>query len=96
MPRTVTRYGRAENTGFAFTRKRFGVPTDLALGTRRARAAALLTLALPGRDGSRALCVVNFGSRDMELPEHRELLLASGPLAPGGALPQDAAVWLRA
>ncbi|MGQ4515478.1 alpha-amylase family glycosyl hydrolase [Streptomyces sp. DW26H14] len=48
VTRTVTRYGRAEDTGFAFERKRFGVPTDLALGTRRARAAALLTLALPG------------------------------------------------
>ncbi|WP_258534487.1 alpha-amylase family glycosyl hydrolase [Streptomyces sp. PT12] len=47
VTRTVTRYGRAE-TGFAFAAKRFGTPTDLALGTRRARAAALLTLALPG------------------------------------------------
>ncbi|MFF8643968.1 glycoside hydrolase family 13 protein [Streptomyces sp. NPDC015345] len=48
VTRTVTRYGRSEDTGFAFARKRFGVPTDLELGTRRARAAALLTLALPG------------------------------------------------
>jgi alpha-glucosidase len=48
VTRTVTRYGRDEDTGFAFERKRFGVPTDLALGTRRARAAALLSLALPG------------------------------------------------
>ncbi|RSO47570.1 alpha-glucosidase [Streptomyces sp. WAC 06725] len=223
VTRTVTRYGRAEDTGFAFERKRFGVPTDLALGTRRARAAALLTLALPGsvylyqgeelglpeaeipreliqdpmharsggvdpgRDGCRVplpwraegedgpswlprpadwtsyaaerqaadpnsmlalyrtalrlrrsfrdagplrwlrteapealafartvagggavlgsgsvlegstlLCVVNFGTRDMALPVHQELLLASGPLTPGGALPQDTAVWLRA
>ncbi|MEU6440700.1 alpha-amylase family glycosyl hydrolase [Streptomyces sp. NPDC047046] len=48
VTRTVTRYGRAEDTGFAFERKRFGVPSDLALGTRRARAAALLSLALPG------------------------------------------------
>ncbi|MDQ8708058.1 alpha-amylase family glycosyl hydrolase [Streptomyces sp. LHD-70] len=48
VTRTVTRYGRADDTGFAFDRKRFGVPTDLDLGTRRARAAALLTLALPG------------------------------------------------
>ncbi|KOG90629.1 alpha-glucosidase, partial [Streptomyces varsoviensis] len=48
VTRTVTRYGRADDTGFAFERKRFGVASDLALGTRRARAAALLTLALPG------------------------------------------------
>ncbi|WP_341829903.1 glycoside hydrolase family 13 protein [Streptomyces hainanensis] len=47
VTRTVTRYGRAD-TGFDFAAKRFGTPTDPALGTRRARAAALLTLALPG------------------------------------------------
>ena len=47
ITRPVTRYGR-EDSGFAFARKRFGTPTDLALGTRRARAASLLTAALPG------------------------------------------------
>ncbi|MER5478913.1 glycoside hydrolase family 13 protein [Streptomyces sp. NPDC002734] len=47
VTRTVTRYGRAD-TGFDFAAKRFGTPTDLGLGTRRARAAALLSLALPG------------------------------------------------
>ena len=47
VTRTVTRYGRAD-TSFAFERKRYGVPTDLELGTRRARAAALLAMALPG------------------------------------------------
>lgn len=47
VTRPVTRYGR-EDSGFAFDRKRFGVPTDLAVGTRRARAAALLVAALPG------------------------------------------------
>ncbi|MFK0220125.1 glycoside hydrolase family 13 protein [Streptomyces vinaceus] len=47
VTRTVTRYGRAD-TRFDFAAKAFGTPTDLALGTRRARAAALLTLALPG------------------------------------------------
>ncbi|WP_081235818.1 glycoside hydrolase family 13 protein [Streptomyces viridosporus] len=47
VTRTVTRYGRAD-TAFDFAAKRFGTPTDLDLGTRRARAAALLTLALPG------------------------------------------------
>ncbi|MFD9319386.1 glycoside hydrolase family 13 protein [Streptomyces sp. NPDC060053] len=47
VTRTVTRYGRAD-TGFDFATKEYDTPTDLALGTRRARAAALLTLALPG------------------------------------------------
>ncbi|MEU5366889.1 glycoside hydrolase family 13 protein [Streptomyces sp. NPDC005925] len=47
VTRTVTRYGR-EDTRFDFATKAFGTPTDLALGTRRARAAALLALALPG------------------------------------------------
>jgi alpha-glucosidase len=47
VTRPVTRYGRAE-TGFAFEAKRVGTPTDLARGTRRARAAALLAMALPG------------------------------------------------
>ncbi|WP_454049486.1 glycoside hydrolase family 13 protein [Cellulomonas sp. Marseille-Q8402] len=47
VTRPVTRYGRAES-GFAFAAKRAGTPTDLDLGTRRARAAALLTAALPG------------------------------------------------
>jgi alpha-glucosidase len=47
VTRPVTRYGR-EDTSFAFERKRAGTPTDLARGTRRARAAALLTMALPG------------------------------------------------
>jgi alpha-glucosidase len=47
VTRPVTRYGRADSS-FAFGSKRFGTPTDLALGLRRARAAALLTAALPG------------------------------------------------
>ena len=47
VTRPVTRYGR-EDTSFAFETKRAGTPTDLARGTRRARAAALLTMALPG------------------------------------------------
>ncbi|HKC27981.1 MAG TPA: glycoside hydrolase family 13 protein [Jatrophihabitans sp.] len=47
VTRTVTRYGRAD-TSFSFQAKREGTPTDLALGNRRARAAALLTMALPG------------------------------------------------
>ena len=47
VTRPVTRYGRA-NSGFAFATKRFDTPTDLAAGRRRARAAALLSAALPG------------------------------------------------
>jgi alpha-glucosidase len=47
VTRPVTRYGRVD-TSFSFATKRFGVPTDLELGRRRARAAALLTGALPG------------------------------------------------
>jgi alpha-glucosidase len=47
VTRPVTRFGRADSS-FSFAAKRFGVPTDLALGRRRARAAALLTGALPG------------------------------------------------
>jgi alpha-glucosidase len=47
VTRPVTRYGR-EDTSFAFETKRNGTPTDLERGTRRARAAALLAMALPG------------------------------------------------
>jgi alpha-glucosidase len=47
VTRPVTRYGRSD-TSFGFPAKRFGVPSDEALGQRRARAAALLTAALPG------------------------------------------------
>jgi alpha-glucosidase len=45
--RHVTRYGRAD-TAFSMSDRRIGEPSDLALGTRRARAAALLTFSLPG------------------------------------------------
>jgi alpha-glucosidase len=47
VPRHVTRYGRAD-TSFTLDYRQLGVPTDRALGLRRARAAVLLTLALPG------------------------------------------------
>jgi alpha-glucosidase len=47
VTRPVTRYGRAD-TSFAFESKREGTPTDLQRGTRRARAAGLLAMALPG------------------------------------------------
>ncbi|MEU7866531.1 glycoside hydrolase family 13 protein [Dactylosporangium sp. NPDC049140] len=45
--RHVTRYGR-EDTTFDLGNRRHGAFTDPALGYRRARAAALLTLSLPG------------------------------------------------
>jgi alpha-glucosidase len=47
VTRPVTRYGRAD-TSFAFESRRAGTPTDLDRGMRRARAAALLAMALPG------------------------------------------------
>jgi len=47
VPRHVTRYGRAD-TSFSLDYRQLGAPTDLALGIRRARAATLLSLALPG------------------------------------------------
>ena len=47
VTRAVTRLGR-EDSSFAFATKRHGTPTDLVLGRRRARAAALLSAALPG------------------------------------------------
>ncbi len=43
----MSRYGRAD-TSFGLDRRDHSQPVDLALGTRRARAAALLTMALPG------------------------------------------------
>ena len=45
--RIVTRYGRAR-TGAMFVSDDAGAPSDLALGRRRARAALMLMLALPG------------------------------------------------
>jgi alpha-glucosidase len=49
VDRIVTRYGRAD-TAFDLDRRAYfhSFPVDLPLGTRRARAAALLTMALPG------------------------------------------------
>ncbi|MFD4907286.1 glycoside hydrolase family 13 protein [Kitasatospora purpeofusca] len=67
VTRTVTRYGRAD-TGFDFGAKAFGIPTDPALGRRRARAAALLTLALPGS-------VYLYQGEELGLPEVEDLPL---------------------
>jgi alpha-glucosidase len=61
VTRTVTRYGRTA-TGFDFASKTFGTPTDLVLGARRARAAALLSLALPG-------AVYVYQGEELGLPE---------------------------
>jgi alpha-glucosidase len=47
VTRQVTRYGRVD-TSWSLTYRQHGAPTDPGLGTRRARAAALLTMALPG------------------------------------------------
>ncbi|MFF7633008.1 glycoside hydrolase family 13 protein [Kitasatospora sp. NPDC008050] len=65
VTRTVTRYGRAE-TGFDFAAKARGIPTDLELGRRRARAAALLSLALPGS-------VYLYQGEELGLPEVEDL-----------------------
>ena len=46
--RPVTRYGRADDELVLHHRRRRARSSDLALGTRRARAAAMLMLALPG------------------------------------------------
>ncbi len=47
VTRHVTRYGRAD-TSFSFAGRAHGLPLDLELGLKRARAALLLSLALPG------------------------------------------------
>ncbi|GAB2675844.1 glycoside hydrolase family 13 protein [Kribbella swartbergensis] len=47
VTRPVTKYGRSD-TSFSHQDRKHGMPTDLALGERRARAAALLAMALPG------------------------------------------------
>ena len=47
VTRPVTRYGQSDSS-FSFAAKQRGIPTDLDVGRRRARAAALLTAALPG------------------------------------------------
>jgi alpha-glucosidase len=64
VTRHVTRYGRADTT-FEFGGRLFGSPSDLALGTRRARAAALLALALPGG-------VYVYQGEELGLPEVEE------------------------
>jgi alpha-glucosidase len=66
VTRHVTRYGR-EDTKFEFAAKRRNTPpVDLDLGTRRARAAALLTLSLPG-------AVYIYQGEELGLPEVEDL-----------------------
>ncbi|GAA1246239.1 glycoside hydrolase family 13 protein [Pseudonocardia aurantiaca] len=84
VTRPVTRYGRADS-GFSFEAKRMGTPTDLELGRRRARAAALLSAALPGS-------LYIYQGDELGLPEFEELdntlrqdpmFLRSGGVDPG-------------
>ena len=65
VTRVVTRYGRSD-TSFSFAAKRMGTPTDVVLGRRRARAAALLAMALPGT------CYVYQGE-ELGLPEVEDI-----------------------
>jgi alpha-glucosidase len=66
VTRHVTRYGR-EDTKFDFSAKTRDIPAvDLELGTRRARAAALLSMALPG-------AVYIYQGEELGLPEVEDL-----------------------
>jgi alpha-glucosidase len=84
VTRPVTRYGRAD-TAFAFESKRPDTPTDLVLGKRRARAASLLAMALPGS-------LYIYQGEELGLPEVEDIpaerrqdpmWLRSGGLDPG-------------
>lgn len=70
VPRTVTRYGRSQPDGPIrpdWDRRRWGnEAVDLVLGQRRARAAALITMALPG-----SLYV--YQGEELGLPEFEEI-----------------------
>ncbi|GAA3314784.1 glycoside hydrolase family 13 protein [Nonomuraea dietziae] len=61
VARVVTRYGRAD-TSWDHGARRDGAPSDLELGHRRARAAALLAMALPG-------AVYVYQGEELGLPE---------------------------
>ena len=63
--RHVTRYGRAD-TSFSLQHRQHRAPSDLDLGTRRARAAALLSLSLPG-------AAYVYQGEELGLPEVEEL-----------------------
>jgi alpha-glucosidase len=65
VDRQVSRYGRAD-TSFGLDRRDHSQPVDLDLGTRRARAAALLTMALPGS-------VYLYQGEELGLPEVEDI-----------------------
>jgi alpha-glucosidase len=65
VTRPVTRYGRADTT-FEHGGRLHGVPSDPELGYRRARAAALLAMALPGS-------VYVYQGEELGLPEVEDL-----------------------
>jgi alpha-glucosidase len=65
VTRPVTRYGQKDSS-FAFATKRVGVPTDTTLGRRRARAAAMLSAALPG-------CLYIYQGDELGLDEVQDL-----------------------
>jgi alpha-glucosidase len=65
VTRPVTRYGRAD-TSFDHGDRKHGMPSDLELGTRRARAAAMLAMALPGG-------VYVYQGEELGLPEVEDL-----------------------
>lgn len=47
------------------------------------------------RRGSGMMCIVNFGTETVPLPDHKEILLASGGQSSGSRLAPDCAIWLR-
>ncbi|GAA3230104.1 glycoside hydrolase family 13 protein [Actinocorallia longicatena] len=65
VTRPPTRYGRTD-TSFSHEDRKHGMETDPVLGTRRARAAALLSLALPGS-------VYVYQGEELGLPEVEDL-----------------------
>jgi alpha-glucosidase len=84
VTRAVTRYGRTDSS-FSFEAKREGTPTDPALGYQRARAAALLAMALPGS-------MYVYQGEELGLPEVEDIpaerrqdpmYFRSGGLSPG-------------
>ncbi|WP_328988592.1 glycoside hydrolase family 13 protein [Kribbella sp. NBC_01245] len=65
VTRPVTKYGRPD-TSFSHADRKHGMTTDLELGVRRARAAALLAMALPGS-------VYVYQGEELGLPEVEDI-----------------------
>ena len=83
VTRPVTRYGRTDSS-FAFDRKQFGTPSDVELGRRRARAACLLSAALPGSLYLYQGDELGLDEVDVPLDEIQDPMHArSGGVAPG-------------